>query len=81
METEITSDTVYDLFKLPLEQHFDLVDLNFQTMHYEYINCLEQPGYSIDPKELKRRLKRFVSYGNLDERPIKEIKIRQGKVM
>lgn len=81
LETEITSDTIYDLFKLPLEQHFDLVDLNFQTMHYEYINWLEQPGYSIDPKELKRRLKRFVSYGNSDERPIKEIKIRQGKVM
>lgn len=77
----ICRDTQFFQLKLPLEHHFKMVDIEFQEMHYEYISWLEQPGYSIAPAELKRRFEVYKVYGHEANRRIKDIKIRNKKVM
>lgn len=74
VEGKVTRDIHYIQLKLLLESHFDLVDLAFQNMHYEYISWLEQPSYSIHPTKLKKRFRLYESYGNEDRRRIKKLK-------
>ncbi len=56
-------DTTFYKMKMPYEYHFNLVEEDFGNMHYDYISWLDQPGWSIEPTELKRRYNEFKTYG------------------
>jgi len=74
-DDDVTRDTIFYQMRMPYEYHFQLVEEDFADMHYDYISWLDQPGWSIEPSELKSRYEEFKTYGKEDSRRIADIKV------
>ncbi len=72
---EAKRDTTYFILKLPLEYHFDLVELDFPNLEYHYISWIKEAGWSIHPVELDRRFELYKDYGKEPHRRYTSIAI------
>jgi len=78
---DVTRDTTYFVLKLPLEYHFNLVELDFGQLQYHYITWIKDAGWSIPPAELDRRFNLYKDYGKEPHRRYTNIEEHNKKVV